>query len=59
MLLRALLLPVGVAAVYQATYEARPSKQSALNVYLYMGGCQNYGPFLGTLNIGCRIVIGI
>ena len=23
-----------------------------------MGGCQNYGPFLGTLNIRCRIVIG-
>ena len=21
----------------------------------YMGGCQNYGPFLGTLNIGGRI----
>ena len=25
----------------------------------YMGGCQNYGPFLGTLNIRCRIRIGI
>ena len=24
----------------------------------YMGGCQNYGAFLGTLNIRCRIVIG-
>ena len=24
-----------------------------------LGGCQNYGPFLGTLNIGCRIIIGI
>ena len=24
-----------------------------------MGGCQNYGPFLGTINIRCRIVIGI
>ena len=23
----------------------------------YMGGCQNYGPFLGTLNIRCRIII--
>ena len=21
----------------------------------YMGGCQNYGPFLGTLNTRCRI----
>ena len=25
----------------------------------YMGGCQNYDPFLGTLIIRCRIVIGI
>ena len=24
-----------------------------------MGGCQNYGPFWGTLNIRCRIIIGI
>ena len=24
-----------------------------------LGGCQNYGPFLGTLNIRCRIIIGI
>ena len=23
-----------------------------------MGGCQNYGPFLSTLNIRCRIIIG-
>ena len=23
-----------------------------------MGGCQHYGPFLGTLNIRCRIIIG-
>ena len=25
----------------------------------HMGGCQTYGPFLGTLNIRCRIIIGI
>ena len=24
-----------------------------------MGGCQNYGPVLGALNIRCRIVVGI
>ena len=24
----------------------------------YMGGCQNYDPFLGTLDIRCRIIIG-
>ena len=23
-----------------------------------MGGCQNYGPFLGALNNRCRIIIG-
>ena len=26
---------------------------------LDMGSCQKYGPFLGTLNIRCRITIGI
>ena len=25
----------------------------------YMVGCQNYGPFLGVLNIRCRTIIGI
>ena len=25
----------------------------------YMGGCQNYVPFLGTLFVRCRITIGI
>ena len=24
----------------------------------YMGGCQNYAPFLGALNIRCRTIIG-
>ena len=24
-----------------------------------MGGCQNYDPLWGTLNIGCRILMGI
>ena len=24
----------------------------------YMGDCHNYGPFLGTLNIRCRMIIG-
>ena len=23
-----------------------------------MGGCQNYGPFLGTQNIRCRTILG-
>ena len=25
----------------------------------HVGGCQNYGPFLGTLNIRCQIILGI
>ena len=25
----------------------------------YMAGCQNYGPFLGTLNVRCRVIIAI
>ena len=25
---------------------------------LHLGGCQNYGPFLGTLIIGCRTIFG-
>ena len=29
------------------------------HIYIYMGGCQNYGPFSGTLNIRGRIIIGI
>ena len=28
-------------------------------IYSKMGGCQNYGPFLGTLYIRCRIIIRI
>ena len=27
-------------------------------MHIYLGGCQNYGPFLGTLNIRCRTIIG-
>ena len=26
---------------------------------MHMGGCQNHGPFLGTPNSKCRIIIGI
>ena len=32
---------------------------SAMIIIPYMSGCQNYGPFLGTLNIRCRTIIGI
>ena len=34
---------------------------SRFGIYLikHMGGCQNYGPLLGALNIRCRITIGI
>ena len=33
--------------------------QMYLHISVYMGGCQNDGPFLGTLNIRCCIIIGI
>ena len=48
--------------------DSRPSKISVVPVGMvgflscedpYMGGCQNYGSFLGTLNIRCRIISGI
>ena len=35
-----------------------PIKTTALLKGDYMEGCQNYGPFLGTLNIRGRIIIG-
>ena len=28
------------------------------NRCVYVGGCQNYGPCLGTLDIRCRIILG-
>ena len=34
-------------------------KTVPLGQKLYMGGRQNYDPFLGTLDIRCRISIGI
>ena len=31
---------------------------AATHERMQLGRCQNYGPFLGTLNIRCRIIIG-
>ena len=31
----------------------------AVSSTLHVGGCQNHGPFLGTQNIRCRIMIGM
>ena len=31
----------------------------AVTSHKQLGGCQNYGPLLGTLNIRCRIIAGI
>ena len=33
-------------------------KKMETTIMGYMAGCQNYGPFLGTLNTRCRIIIG-
>ena len=35
----------------------RPRQASGI-VSPHLGACQNYGPFLGTLNNRCRIIIG-
>ena len=34
-------------------------KKMETTIMSYMGGCQNYGPFWGTLNIRCRLIIRI
>ena len=36
---------------------ALPGDESGIN--MTMGGCHNYGPFLDTPNIRCRIIVGI
>ena len=43
--------------VYQRTIGPNLSF-SAMSRISHMGGCQHYGPFLGTLNIRCRSIIG-
>ena len=40
---------------FRPNREIRNPKRQTPN--LYMGTCQNYGPFLGTINIRCRIII--
>ena len=37
----------------------KPSITTLGEALKYVGGCQSYGPFWGTLNIRCRIIIGI
>ena len=36
----------------------RTSHVCMLYACMYMGGCQNYGPFWGTLYIRCRTIMG-
>ena len=36
----------------------RELRHSSRTAWQNMGGCHNCGPFLGTLNIRCRIIIG-
>ena len=40
-------------------YMGDNGKENGTTILGYMGGCQNYGPFLVTLNIRCRSIIGI
>ena len=37
---------------------AKPPTRRKARKVMHMGGCQNYGPFLGTLNIKCRTIFG-
>ena len=39
-------------------FEERSSVRTQILVGFNMGSCQNYGPFLGTLNNRCRIILG-
>ena len=43
---------------YNAYHNGDPQKVPLILGNPHMGGCQNYGPFLGTLNIRDRIIIG-
>ena len=43
------------STIFESASEAA-DKQEMTQADL-MGGCQNYGPLLGTLNIRCRIMI--
>ena len=36
-----------------------PKPVVSSGILFHFGGCQNCGPFLGTLNIRCRTIIGI
>ena len=45
--------------LYGPTHSAALKTISHTSRHTHMGGCQNYGPFLGTLNIRCRIILGI
>ena len=40
------------------TFCTHPCLEVQGNASLHVGGCQNYDPFLGTLNTRCRIIIG-
>ena len=48
----------GLASLIYVT-EIPPRQYSVSDTFKYLGGCQNYDPFLGTLNIRCRVIIGI
>ena len=42
----------------QSWAESGMSSRPTVSGIVHMGGCQNYGPFWGTLNIRCRIITG-
>ena len=48
----------GVAYIYIYVYIYIYTNIYIIHMYIYMGSCQNYGPFLGTLNSRCRTILG-
>ena len=45
----------GLYGLYGTSQKSTGSSKTGI---IYMGGCQNYGPFLGPLNNRCRTIIG-
>ena len=52
---KAVMHPVGD---YYACMHAGRHIHIHVHIHIHMGGCQNYGPLLGTLKIRGRIIIG-
>ena len=50
------MIPVSVK--YPLAHSIQHMHVCTVHTHAHMGGCQNYDPFWGTINIRCRIIIG-